>query len=92
MAFTTTSKALKSNSEIVTQLRKNCFVRDKTVTLLWGNYPYEIELSRIKKQIDLIWWIYHLCGKRWMDARKMRFFVLTVCSSKKWDFLTFQGT
>lgn len=46
---------------------------------------YHIEAERIKTPLDLIQWVRHLAGKKWMGRRRIRDFVDGVCEQKGWE-------
>jgi hypothetical protein len=55
--------------------------RNQTITLCFL-YPYEVDLDRIRTPEDLMGWLYHLCGKPWMDKGAIREFLKRVSKIK----------
>ena len=49
------------------------------------DYPYHIELSRIRDKGDLLGWALHLCHKRWMNTEFLGEFIERVCAIKGWN-------
>lgn len=39
------------------------------------SYPYEIHLSRISTESEVIGWIFHLLGKNWMNPHRIQLFI-----------------
>lgn len=35
------------------------------LTIQWGGYDYDIELSRICSPREMCSWLHHICGKNW---------------------------
>ena len=50
----------------------NVFICDDGMPHIELHGYYEIELSRINSEKELLFWISHLSEKRWMDADKIR--------------------
>ena len=57
------------------------------VTVQWGGYDYDIEMSRIDTPLSLLHWVTHLAEKEWEDTTPERIglFVEKVCQKKGWD-------
>lgn len=49
---------------------------------------YDIALSRIKTERDLVAWVYHLTPKNWVDTMMLRRFIATVAEVKGWTLST----
>jgi len=56
---------------------------DKWLTLKFGGYDYDIELSRITTHMDLLSWIHHICGKTWAGLDPFQIYYLIEAVSKK---------
>ena len=52
--------------------------------------PYPIDVRRIKKPIQLIWWIHHLSGKGWFDNQMCKKVIEVVCT-KIMNIKMYQG-
>lgn len=63
--------------------RKKIFidVENATCTLNF-DYPYEIDLARIKTAADLLGWVRQLAGKPWMTAERLKLFVDAISKHK----------
>jgi len=63
-------------------------VNDKYITIYYegGECEYSIELSRIKTPIELIIWIYHLCGKTWFDKEHVEIFIEKISKIRGFDW------
>lgn len=46
------------------------------------NYPYEVDLDRIKTPRDLLAWVRHLAGKPWMNRERLELFIDAVAKHK----------
>lgn len=59
---------------------------NKWLTLFWGGYPYEYELSRINRPDDLMWLIVHLSKKSWreMTAKRIGLLIERISQIKGW--------
>lgn len=53
-------------------------VEDGHVVLLWGGHEYNIEENRLNTERALLWWVFHLSEKSWMDCAKIRKFISVV--------------
>jgi hypothetical protein len=64
------------------------YVRNNNVLLLRFAYDdemgceYELDLDRIKTERDLLAWVFHLVGKPWMRAERIKVFVIVVADIK----------
>jgi hypothetical protein len=56
-------------------------INSTTVTLHF-RYPYEIDLSCINTEADLLAWTLHLCGKSWMNRLALKYFIRKVGKHK----------
>tara|TARA_R110000751_G_scaffold307812_1_gene431854 strand:- start:35076 stop:35648 length:573 start_codon:yes stop_codon:yes gene_type:complete len=56
------------------------------LTIYWGGYPYEIELSRIQSPEDVLWWVLHLGEKDWpyATASRVAHMVRSIARAKGW--------
>jgi len=45
-------------------------------------YPYEVDLDRIKNEIDLLIWVHHLSEKTWMTTEVLSDFMEKVAEIK----------
>lgn len=63
-------------------------IQDGYVTLSWSGADYDIALSRIKNERDLLAWAYHLSDKTWMNTTRIGLFVALVASHKGFDLAT----
>jgi hypothetical protein len=63
------------------------FTYDKKMNTLTISiqYPYEVDLDRIKTHMNLLFWVKHLAGKTWMNTDHLREFMHRVCEIKKWE-------
>jgi hypothetical protein len=52
-----------------------------TVTLNF-DYPYEVDLDRIKNERSLLAWTLHLSEKVWMNAERLNYFITKVGKHK----------
>jgi len=66
---------------------KQIQIDDEYITIYYegGNGEYSIELSRIKTPLELIIWIYHLCGKTWFDKEHVEVLIEKISAVKKFD-------
>jgi hypothetical protein len=58
------------------------YVRGNNTLLLRFAYDYEIDLDRIKREVNLLSWIEHLCGKNWMNTERLNHFIKVVADIK----------
>jgi hypothetical protein len=64
--------------------RKLIEVDRNFVTIKFGGHDYDIELSRIKNQAELLGWVHHLCGKTWMNGHRIILFIDAINKAKGW--------
>jgi hypothetical protein len=59
---------------------------DTWVSIYWGGYSYDYELSRLKRPDDLLWLVHHLSKKEWehMTAERVWRFIESVAKRKGW--------
>ena len=59
----------------------------KWLTIKWGGYDYEIEMSRIKTPTQLLGWVSHLGEKEWLNCEpwKIARLVELVAREKGWN-------
>jgi len=59
----------------------------KWLTIKWGGYDYEIEMSRITTPAQLLGWVSHLGKKEWAgcDPWKIARLVEVVAREKGWN-------
>ncbi len=62
------------------------FTIDKKEGLLVINveYPYCIELSRLKSKKDVLAWVAHICEKTWVDTDIIWEFIDRIFKHRKW--------
>lgn len=58
-------------------------ITSTTVTLNFVKPPYEVDLSCINTEADLLAWTLHLCGKPWMNRLRLKYFIRKVGKHKK---------
>jgi len=46
------------------------------------DYPYEVDLDRIKSERDLLAWVRQLAGKPWMTGQRLKLFIDVVGGHK----------
>lgn len=64
------------------------FTIDKAdgVLIINVDYPYCIELSRLKSKNDVLAWVLHLCEKVWIDTDILREFIERVFELRGWRY------
>ena len=57
------------------------------VTVRWGGYDYDIQMSRIPDMPALLQWVAHMSEKGWEDMtpQEISAFIQEVCRRKGWD-------
>lgn len=61
------------------------FNKDLNTLTIHVDYPYEVELDRIRNRIEILQWVEHLAGKSWMTRKAINTFIHRVCEIKDWD-------
>ena len=67
--------------------RAGCVItRDEcpSVDLLYGGYPYEITLDRIKTPQHVLAWVHHLSEKTWMTPNRIAIFIERCAKANRW--------
>jgi hypothetical protein len=59
-------KWLYKNEGLVRLEKGNIFIKTHT------DYEYNFAAERIDTPLRLVWWLHHLCEKRWMDNERVR--------------------
>lgn len=57
-------------------------VTETEIVLSYSGNCYAIELERIRNERDLLAWAVHLSEKNWMNAERLRDFILVVAQVK----------
>ena len=67
------------------EVEENILFIDGYCVLRYGGYDYNIELSRLKTERDLLSWVLHLTEKNWMDSRRLMYFIANVARVQNLD-------
>lgn len=56
------------------------------ISVFWGGYSYDIELSRIAEPEDVLWWLLHITRKEWEHTNPVRIqaFIEAIAARKGW--------
>jgi len=56
------------------------------ITIYWGGYPYEYDMSRLHSPEEVLWFLLHIAEKEWkhVNGQRVGGFIEAVCKSRGW--------
>lgn len=62
-------------------------IEDGYLSIFWGGYSYDIEMTRIETPESLLWWVFHIAQKGWehITGDRIAMLIESISCERGWE-------